>query len=83
MRRTLAREADAQQIGSLAMEDKLGPAARLVDFLLGRTLDSGLKMHFQIQEYERAYPKELQPNVSDRYSDERDEGLLEYAEEME
>lgn len=37
------------------MEDKLGPAARLVDFLLGHTLDSGLKMHFQIQEYERAY----------------------------
>ena len=31
------------------MEDKLGPGARLVDFLLGCTLDSGLKMHFQIQ----------------------------------
>ena len=31
------------------MEDKLGPAARLVDFLLGCTLDCGLKMQFEIQ----------------------------------
>ena len=31
------------------MKDRLGPAARLVDFLLGHTLGLGLKMHFQIQ----------------------------------
>ena len=34
------------------MEDNLGPAARLVDFLRrlhSCTLDSGLKMHFEIE----------------------------------
>ena len=74
-------------MGSLAMEDKLGPAARLVDFLLGCTLDSGLKMHFQIQSTSvhiiYGALNELQPNVSDRYSDERYECLLEYAKEIE
>lgn len=37
------------------MEDQLEPAARLVDFLLGCTLDSRLSMHFPNTKYERAY----------------------------
>ena len=57
------------------MEDKLGPAARLVDFLLG--LHSRLQAKdalSKVEKYERAYQTgrvetDLQVTVSDRYSD--------------
>lgn len=72
------------------MEDKLGPAARLVDFLLGCTLDSRLKMHFpkykstSVHIKQGAFERDLQVTVSDRYSDRKEmESPLEYAKEIE
>ena len=49
------KEADTWQIGSLPMEDKLEPAARLVDFLLGCTSDFRAKDVFPNTKYEGAF----------------------------